>query len=176
MNKKLLFSLGISFVAALVIVLVYGLFFASRPGEIPSAQIHKKAKPFQTTTFAGRPITLEEFKGKPVILNFWASWCVSCRQEAHVIEQAWQDYGRQGVVFIGIAINDTRDASLGFIRRYGKTYLLGPDDKTGTIALDYGVTAVPETFLIGRDGVIVEKVLGAIDRQTIDQFLSNQMN
>ncbi len=77
-------------------------------------------------------------------------------------------------MFIGIAINDTREASLGFIRRYGKTYLLAPDNKTGTISLDYGVTAVPETFLIDKKGVIVDKVLGAITRQAIEKFLSDQ--
>jgi cytochrome c biogenesis protein CcmG, thiol:disulfide interchange protein DsbE len=175
MNKKLYFLLGISFTVGLVIVLIYGLFYASRPGEIPSAQIQKTAKSFQTTTFDGQAISLEQFRGRPIILNFWASWCVSCRQEAHIIEAAWQQYGNEGAVFIGIAINDTREASLGFIRRYGKTYLLAPDDKTGTISLDYGVTAVPETFLIDKTGVITEKVLGAINKKTIDRFLLGQL-
>lgn len=174
MNRRLYALLGISFAAGLVLILIYGLFFASRPGDIPSAQIQKKARLFQATTFDGQPISLEQFQGRPVILNFWASWCVSCRQEAHIIEAAWQKYGDRGVVFIGIAINDTREASLGFIRRYGKTYLLAPDNKTGTISLDYGVTAVPETFLIDRNGVIIEKVLGAITKQTIEKFLADQ--
>jgi len=171
MNKKLLAVFGLSVTAGLIVILVYGLFFASRPDEIPSALIQKKAKPFQATTFDGERISLEQFRGRPVILNFWASWCVSCRQEAHIIEAAWQHYGPQGVLFIGIAINDTREASLGFIRRYGKTYLLAPDDQTGTISLDYGVTAVPETFLIDPNGVIVKKILGAVSRREIDAFL-----
>lgn len=175
MNKKLFFLLGISVTAGLIIILIYGLFFASRPGEIPSAQIQKKAKAFQTETFDGQPISLKQFQGQPVVLNFWASWCVSCRQEAHIIESAWQKYGSRGAVFIGIAINDTREASLGFIRRYGKTYLLAPDDKTGTISLDYGVTAVPETFLIDRNGIIVDKILGAVTRQDIETFLADQL-
>lgn len=175
MNKKLYTILGISVAAGLVIILVYGLFFASRPGEIPSALIQKKARSFRTTTFDGQHISLDQFLGRPVILNFWASWCVSCRQEAHIIEAAWQQYGPRGVVFIGIAINDTRQASLGFIRRYGKTYLLAPDDQTGTISLDYGVTAVPETFLINREGVIVKKILGAVSPQDIESFLADQL-
>lgn len=175
MNKKLLILIGISFTTGLMILLVYGLFFASRPGEIPSAQIQQKAKSFSVTTFGGRKISLSQFRGRPVILNFWASWCVSCRQEAHIIESAWQKYGEAGAVFIGIAINDTREASLAFIRRYGKTYLLAPDDKTGSISLDYGVTAVPETFLIDKNGIIVKKVLGAVSQKTIETFLSTQL-
>ncbi|MBU2646806.1 redoxin domain-containing protein [bacterium] len=175
MNRKLYFLLGILFTIGLVIILIYGLFYASRPGEIPSALISQSAKPFQATTFDGQAISLTQFQGRPVILNFWASWCVACRQEAHIIEAAYQDYGKSGAVFIGIAINDTREASLAFIHRYGKTYLLAPDDSTGTISLDYGVTAVPETFLIDKNGVITDKILGAITRQTIDHFLAGQL-
>ena len=175
MNKRLFFIVGISFTAGIILILIYGLYFASPPNDIPSAQIQQKAKPFQTSTFDGRPISLAQFEGHPVVLNFWASWCVACRQEAHIIEAAWQKYGNRGAIFIGIAINDTREASLGFIRRYGKTYLLAPDNETGIISLDYGVTAVPETFLIDKNGIIVEKILGAVTRQTIEAFLSEQL-
>ncbi|NQU65632.1 MAG: redoxin domain-containing protein [SAR324 cluster bacterium] len=175
MNRKPYFLLGIFATAGLITILIYGLFYASRPGEIPSALINHKAAAFKTTTFSGQPISLAQFLGKPIILNFWASWCVSCRKEAHIIEAAYQKYGSQGAIFIGIAINDTREASLEFIRRYGKTYLLAPDNETGTISLDYGITAVPETFLIDKKGIIIEKVLGAITKQKIEQFLSSRL-
>jgi cytochrome c biogenesis protein CcmG, thiol:disulfide interchange protein DsbE len=171
MNKKTYFILGILLGCGIFGIMIYGLFFAASPGEIPSAQIGKKAHPFTITTFSGQQVVLEELKGKPVIVNFWASWCVSCRQEAHILEKAHQIYTPKGAVFIGIAINDTREASLAFIKRFGKTYLLAPDDKTGSISLDYGVTAVPETFLIDREGFIVKKVLGAVDRNTLEEFL-----
>ncbi len=153
----------------------YGLFFASNPNAIPSAQLQKQAKPFEATTFDGQEISLAQYKGQPVIVNFWASWCVACRQEAHILEEAHQKYTPKGVVFIGIAINDTREASLGFIQRYGKTYLLAPDDKTGSISLDYGVTAVPETFFIDRNGIIQEKVLGAVNRNRLEEFIDGQL-
>ncbi len=175
MNRKTYFALGILLGCGILVTMIYGLFFASIPNEIPSAQIGKKAHAFSITTFSGQPVTLEGLKGKPVILNFWASWCVACRQEAHILERAHQRYTPQGAVFIGIAINDTREASLAFIRRFGKTYLLAPDDKTGSISLDYGVTAVPETFLIDKQGFIVKKVLGAVDRPTIEDFLNAQL-
>ncbi|MCP4297932.1 MAG: redoxin domain-containing protein, partial [Proteobacteria bacterium] len=106
---------------------------------------------------------------------FWASWCVACRQEAHILEAAHQKYFPKGAVFIGIAINDTRSASLSFIERYGKTYNLAPDDKTGNISLNYGVTAVPETFFIDKAGIIREKILGAVQKRSIEKFLDNQL-
>jgi len=175
MNRKLAIFLGFFVIAAVLITMGYGLFFASDPNEIPSAQIGKVAKQFAATTFEGEKISLQQFRGRPVILNFWASWCISCRHEARIVEAAHQKFTPLGAVFIGIAINDTREASLGFIRRYGKTYLLAPDDLTGTISLDYGVTAVPETFLIDKNGMISNKVLGAISKKTITDFLEQQL-
>lgn len=175
MNRKSLAAIGIVFAVALFGVLFYGLFYASDPKMIPSAQVGKKAYPFTITTFNGKTITLETLKGRPVVVNFWASWCVACRTEAHVIEAAHQKYTPKGAVFIGIAINDTREASLAFIQRYGKTYFLAPDDTLGSISLDYGVTAVPETFLIDKEGFIKDKVLGAIDRKTLEGFLNEQL-
>lgn len=175
MNRKLAIFLGIFIIIALLITMGYGLFFASDPNEIPSAQIGKVAKQFTLTTFDGKEISLAQFRGSPVILNFWASWCISCRHEARIVEKAHQKYTPLGAVFIGIAINDKREASLEFIRRYQKTYNLAPDDLTGTISLDYGVTAVPETFLIDKNGQIYDKVLGAITKKTITDFLDQQL-
>jgi cytochrome c biogenesis protein CcmG/thiol:disulfide interchange protein DsbE len=175
MSKKLLFVVGLLLGGGILAVMFYGLFYASNPRDIPSAQIGKQAHPFTVTTFDGQELSLSDFRGKPVVLNFWASWCVSCRQEAHLLEAAHQRYTSQGFVFLGIAINDTREASLAFMRKYGKTYLLAPDDELGNISLDYGVTAVPETFLIDRNGMITEKVLGAINRQTLQRFIDAQL-
>jgi cytochrome c biogenesis protein CcmG/thiol:disulfide interchange protein DsbE len=175
MTKKMLLVLGVLLAGGIFAVMFYGLFYASNPNEIPSAQIGKQAHPFTITTFDGQTISLEELKGKPVVLNFWASWCVSCRQEAHILEAAHQRYTPQGMVFIGIAINDTRNASLGFIRKYRKTYFLAPDDELGSISLDYGVTAVPETFLIDKNGMIIKKILGAIDRNTLQRFIDEHL-
>lgn len=170
------FLLGIGIILAIVIVFVYGIYFASNPREIPSSQIGKKAFGIKTVTFDGQPVTLERYKGKPIVLNFWASWCTTCWKEAHILEAAHQKYTPLGAVFIGIAINDEREASLKFIKKYNKTYVLAPDDSTGNISLDYGVTAVPETFLIDKNGIIENKVLGAIHNDVIDQFLKKELN
>ncbi len=175
MSKRLYLVLGILLIITLLALMFYGLFWASDPRKIPSSQVGKTAKQFETTTFDGQKISLSQFQGKPVVLNFWASWCVSCRQEARLLEAIHKKYTPKGAVVIGIAINDTREASLASIRRYGKTYYLAPDDKTGTIALDYGVTAVPETFLINKQGIIKDKVLGAVNWKTLESFMKEQL-
>ena len=172
MNRKVIITLGAVVIISLLATMFYGLYFASNPKSIPSALIGTKATAFTTTTFAGREITLSEFRGRPVIVNFWASWCVACRQEAHIIEAAHQRWTPRGAAFVGIAINDERMASLAFIAKYGKTYLLAPDDLTGNISLNYGVTAVPETFFIDPDGIIQHKVLGPVNGRDIDNFLA----
>lgn len=155
--------------------MVYGLFFASNPKSIPPALINKRASNFSMNTFNGKKISLKDLEGKPVILNSRASWCVACREEAHITEAAHKKYTPRGAAFAGIAINDTRDASLAFITRYGKTYNLALDDKTGNISLDYGITAVPETFFIDKSGIIRQKVLGAARKKPIEQFLNSQL-
>lgn len=175
-KSNIYFLLGIGSILAIMLVFLYGVYFASNPREIPSSQIGQKAFDLQTNTFDGQPISLKQFLGKPIVLNFWASWCTTCWKEAHILESAHQKYTPQGAVFIGIAINDEREASLKFIRKYNKTYILAPDDKTGNISLDYGVTAVPETFLIDKEGNIENKILGAIHDDIIDQFLSKELN
>ncbi len=175
MNHKFYVGLIAILSISIIGILVYGLFFASDPKEIPSALILKKAKPFTFTTFNGQVLFLEQFRGKPIILNFWASWCVACRQEAPILEAAHQKFTPQGAVFIGIAINDKREDSLRFIQKHEKTYYLAPDDSSGRISLDYGVSAVPESFFIDRDGIIQHKQLGIVTKKLVEDFLVNQL-
>jgi len=175
MNKRVYFLVGFVFILSVLGIFYYGLFFSSDPKEIPSALIGKKAKPFTVTTFDGRKVSLDQFKGQPVILNFWASWCVSCRNEARLLEKLHRMYTPMGAVFIGIAINDKRVDSLAFIRKYGKTYMTAPDDAMGSISLDYGVSAVPETFFIDKAGIIQHKHLSEINLELVHEFVSKQL-
>ena len=176
MNRKIYFGVGSALSIGLICLMIYGLFFASDPRSIPSAQLDKKAKTFKATTFDGKKISLEGFLGKPLVLNFWASWCVACKAEARILERLHRIYTPKGASFVGIAINDTEKESLKFIAKYKKTYLLGPDDELGTISLDYGVTAVPETFLIDKQGYIRHKVLGSVTARLIREFLDEELN
>lgn len=107
---------------------------------------------FSMTTFDGQAMTSTDFAGKVVVLNFWASWCKPCEQEASELEQAYQFYKDRGdVVFIGLAYVDTEPKSLEYLNKFGITYPNGPDMAT-KVSQMFRITGVPETFVIDRSG------------------------
>lgn len=107
---------------------------------------------FSLTTFDGRQINPEDMSGKVVLVNFWASWCVPCEQEAADLETAWRYYKPRGdIIFIGIAWTDTEPASLAYINKFDLTYPNGPDLGT-KISQAYRITGVPETYIIDKEG------------------------
>jgi cytochrome c biogenesis protein CcmG/thiol:disulfide interchange protein DsbE len=119
-----------------------------RPGQ--------KAPAFTLTTFDGRQISLESLQGKVVVLNFWASWCITCKDEATFLEAAWQQYrSRDDVIFLGVAWTDTDSKAKDYIAQYGISYLNGPDLRT-RISQTYRITGVPETYIIDSDGMLVD--------------------
>jgi cytochrome c biogenesis protein CcmG/thiol:disulfide interchange protein DsbE len=106
-------------------------------------------------------IALAELRGTPVVLNFWASWCDPCRAEAPLLERGWRDAGRQGVLFLGLDMQDARDDARKFLREFSITYpnVREAGDETSR---RYGMTGIPETFFISARGQVVGHVIGAI--------------
>ena len=177
-RTHIIVSVGIVIVAAVFIgVLSFGLMIDQ--SKVPPANIGKEAKAFRVAWVQGQeflPVAggdhfrLEDLRGKPVVLNFWASWCVSCRQEAHELEKFWQAH-KSDVVVVGIAIQDERDAAKKFAAYFGKTYIIGLDED-GNAAIDYGVSGVPETFLIDKNGIIRHKEIGPVSVPMLEKELS----
>lgn len=110
----------------------------------------------------GTEVTLEQFQGQPVIVNFWASWCVPCRTEAPVLEGIWDDYKDRGVVVLGVDTQDLTDNAREFIDEVGMTYPSVRDGTDGT-ERDFEVTGVPETFVVDRDGLIALHFRGPVE-------------
>ncbi len=114
-----------------------------------------------------RVVNLEDMRGKVVVLNFWASWCVECRLEADLIEETWRRYANDDVVFLGVAYADVEPNSISYLEDFGITYPNAPDLGTD-ISDDYEITGVPETFFIGKDGVIEHVQIGPLNQATMD--------
>jgi cytochrome c biogenesis protein CcmG/thiol:disulfide interchange protein DsbE len=160
-------------VVPVLLLLAYG--FRTDPRAIPSPLVGKPAPAFALKLFDGGSLSLADFRGKVVVLNFWASWCYpACYEEAPVLEQGWRTYRERGVVVVGVDIQDTEEAARKFIDQFSITFPNGPDPK-GKISVDYGVYGVPETFFIDRRGQIRFKHVGAVTdsvfRAQVDRLL-----
>jgi len=125
-------------------------------------------------------LRLSSLRGKVVVLNVWASWCIPCKEEAPFLEQVWQQNRDRDVVVVGLDAKDFRSDARRFMRRFGLTFPIvydGPADAIG----GYGVTGFPETFVIDRDGNVVKAFAGAVNtkedrarlRAAIEQALSS---
>jgi len=134
----------------------------------------KPAPAFSLKLLDGRTINLQDFRGKGVVLEFWASWCSSCRASAPAFEKAYQKYKDKRVEFLGIAVSDTEAGMKNHINEFGLTYPNGRD-ATGKIANSYGVTGVPETFFITKEGEIAYKHIGAIDEKTLSALIEEKL-
>jgi len=109
------------------------------------------APPFEITTFEGQTLKLADLRGQVVVVNFWASWCIPCEQEAAELENTWRRYKDKGVVFIGVDYVDTETAAKAFMQRFDITYPNGPDLGT-RISQAYRIKGVPETYVVDKTG------------------------
>ena len=108
-------------------------------------------------------LSMQDLRGKAVVVNFWASWCVPCREEAPVLQETYERYRDQGLVVLGVDVNDFRQDARTFVRRFGLTYPIVYDGKGSTVGR-WGVRAFPETFFVDRSGKLVgERIAGAVD-------------
>ena len=164
-------------VIAILAVLAWGLVNtnATRP------EVGQVAPDFDVEFFDGygwetRSVaTLAEMRGRPVVLNFWASWCVECRYETDLLESAWQQYRDQGVVFLGVAYADVEPNSIAYMEEFGVTFPHAPDLGTD-ISQSYEITGVPETFFIDSDGVIRHVQIGPVTQQMLDDLMPQLLN
>lgn len=118
----------------------------------------------------GEKIHLAALRGKPVVVNFWASWCEPCNAEAPVLSAAAKTYAAQGVVFVGIAYQSPTKDGQAFIKQHGISYPCGPDP-SGDIVTNFGITGIPQTLLIDRSGIIVKRFPGQITAATFDSAM-----
>jgi cytochrome c biogenesis protein CcmG, thiol:disulfide interchange protein DsbE len=159
---------------AVVVGLLVLLWFGLQAKEVASSKVvnvpFTTAPDFSLGLFDGSTFTLKGAlqSGKPVVVNFWASWCGPCADEAPVLQNAARRYG-DSITFVGVDVQDVDSDAQGFLHKYGITYMNGSGN-SGPISVQYGMRGVPETYFIAPDGRLIRKwnTLTAAD---LEQFL-----
>jgi cytochrome c biogenesis protein CcmG/thiol:disulfide interchange protein DsbE len=145
----------------------------AKPSEPP--MIGSPVPDFEFTALDGSEMSLAARRGEVVVVNFFASWCDPCRQEAADLEQTWLAYQDQGVQFFGIAYKDADSKAEAFLNEFDVSYP-STVDTTNRTARDYGVTGVPETFVIDREGLLVHHFLGPITQVQLAREIEQALN
>ena len=154
-------------VPAVAFLIVLGMGTYARV-DVPTAG--KQVPDFTAPLLGGEgDLALSDLAGKPVVLNFWASWCGPCKDEAPLFKRAHAEYGDR-IAFLGVDIRDALSDALEFVEAYGLTYPSVRDEGMRIYA-DYGLTGQPETFFIDAEGVLVEHVAGPVDEDGLFQML-----
>lgn len=168
-------------VVALVLILgglfAFGLFRTDKNRDIPSATLNKTVRDFELPVFEryqaeyGPTFKLSENLGqKPMIINFWASWCTPCRNEMPLLQTTYEHYKDQ-ILFLGIQESDTKEAGHAFLDEYGVTYLNVMDNVGGRsqVGIDYALFGLPETFFVRSDGTLLYKHPGEVTPALLKQ-------
>jgi cytochrome c biogenesis protein CcmG/thiol:disulfide interchange protein DsbE len=169
-GKRLWIAVAVAAVAALAGLFAAGMALSSQPGKRPA--VGSPAPDFSLPMYpeyrGGLPeaVRLSDLKGRVVVLNFWASWCVECVKETEAFEAAWREYQGRGVVILGVDYLDTEAAAYRYLQGFNVTFPNGVDLQQRVSHL-YRITGVPETFFIDKQGVVRRVTIQALTRQEL---------
>ena len=170
--------IGVGVAIPIIGLLRYGL--TRNPHEIPSPLPGRPASPFALSVFARPPhppspdtIRLDALRGDVVVVNFWASWCLACRDEHVALSRAATAYLGKDVHFVGVLYNDKPQSGLRWIEEMGGQSYPSVIDPGSRTAIDYGLYGVPETFFIGRDGRVAYKHIGPVTPAILEQKIDS---
>lgn len=155
----------IAIATAVAAVLSVGL--GRDPTVVDSVLLDRPAPPLSGPTLDGGELDLRNYGGQVVLVNVWASWCVPCRQEYPVLEQASRELAPYGLQVVGINTQDTNEDAKAFLAELGGANFPSVIDPDGRIAVEWGTFGVPETFVVDRDGRLRRKVVGAVSTDWI---------
>jgi cytochrome c biogenesis protein CcmG/thiol:disulfide interchange protein DsbE len=167
-NRRVLI---VGFLVVVPLLLLLALNIGRNPNAMVSPMIGREAPAFTLSPVdGGAPVSLASLRGKPVVINFWATWCVPCYEEHGVLVDAARREG-DGVQFIGVVYEDEADRVRDFLGRQGQAY---PSlmDEDGKAAMSFGVYGVPETFFVDAEGKIAAKYVGPVTPAAIEQNLA----
>jgi len=171
------FSMGsiVLIIGMVAVAIVFGLQLYQQNQTQPEPG--HPAPEITLTTFDGDNFTLSDYQGQIVIVNFWGSWCLPCRDEADDLQLIHEDYADKGVVMLGVNWLDPQANALAFIDEFDITYINGHDEGE-RIARDYNITGAPETFIVDTDGRVAAAFIAAVHyeqlAEVLDQLLEEQ--
>jgi len=135
----------------------------------------EEAMNFTLTDLEGNKVSLKDFRGKNVYLNFWATWCPPCRSEMPEIEKVYQQYKDKGLVVLAVDLGEDKDTVKNFIKdnKYNFRVLLDSDQ---SVASKYNISSIPVSYFIGKDGKIVAKKVGALQEEEMQSYIKELMD
>lgn len=157
----------------LVLLGAYGVWLAGRSGMLaaPSARVGDPAPAFSLVDLDGDPLRLADLAGRPVVVNFWASWCGPCVEEFPLLAEAAERHQAAGLAVIGIVYQDRSEAARQFMARMGAGWPAAMDPG-GRVAASYGIHGPPETFFIDAEGVVRGRQIGQLHRADLERQLA----
>jgi cytochrome c biogenesis protein CcmG, thiol:disulfide interchange protein DsbE len=155
----------------ILVAALLGVFLLTRVPTGTPTTIGSRAPDFVLADLDGNPLRLADLRGRPVVVNFWASWCGPCVEEFPLLRDAAARHADDGLAVVGIVWRDRSEAARDFMRRNGATWpaAMDPGER---VARDYGILGPPETYFIGRDGTIVARQIGQISAASLDEKLA----
>ncbi len=170
-------------VATVPVIALLAFGFTRNPAEIPSPLPGHPAAAFALPVFApgepplarpvGDTIRLADLSGQITVLNFWASWCLACRDEHSALSETARSYAGQPVQFVGVLYQDRPASGVRWIAEQGGQSYPSVADKSSRTAIDFGLYGVPETFIVGPDGRIAYKHIGPVTERTLRQWIDS---
>jgi cytochrome c biogenesis protein CcmG/thiol:disulfide interchange protein DsbE len=180
MEPKIFFRRSVIAIVAFVVIGFLGLLVWGMLNREPITglsgitMVDRPAPDFVLQTFQGDTISLADLRGRPMVINFWASWCPPCRDEAPLLERTWRAYKNRDLTFLGVNIQDRKEDAVNYIREFDITFPNGPDP-TGEITINYGVSGLPVTFFVSRDGKVVRRWVGALEHSVLNRSIEEIM-
>lgn len=172
-------ALPVAIIVALGALFAFGLLRGEPDRDIPSALLGRQAPAFTLPLYAryqpefGASLNVVDHQGTPLLVNFWASWCLPCYDEAPLLQSFWEEYQDSGVLFVGVQTQDRQAHEEGraFIDQFDLTFPNGMDDNSA-VSLDWGLYGVPETYFVRRDGTVAYRHIGPVTAEVLERELT----